>query len=379
MKVLVVSKYNKESAKDWSGTPHFIYRQIENLYDEVSMFTPQKRIIFRLFAKIARRFFKIFGNSSIDLTRTHYYSKAIGKEVGTEINRSKPDLVVGIAASIELAYVETDIPIIHLTDATYSKLVNYYQEFTGLWRWLENAGNQIESRIIQNAKAVICSSDWASSSIILDYGKPDGSVFTILLGANVKDMPCAFTPDFKTKFNGTCKLLFVGKDWERKGGDLVLETYNELVRSGFDIDLTIVGCIPTHPTNDPNIHVISHLNKDKIADLKKINDLYNNSSFLIVPTKAEAYGLVFAEAAAFGTPVLAPKTGGVPSIVIDGKTGILLESDASASEYSAQIMDLWSKKKNLYAMSVATRSRFENALNWDQWSKQFDAVVRQIV
>lgn len=379
MKVLVVSKYNIKSSKDWSGTPYFIFKQINHLYDDVSTFVPQSYGTYRFFAKLVRKFFKYFGNTSIDLTRTHQYSKKIGLEVTREIKRTKPDVIIGLAASIELAYVETDIPIIHITDATYNEMINYYQEFTGLWRWLEDEGNQIEARIIDKARAVICSSDWASSSAKKDYGKPEQSVFTILLGANVKGISHLVAPDFEKKFNGPCKLLFVGKDWKRKGGDLVLEVYQQLISSGFKTELTILGCTPDIPLNDQNIRVISYIDKDIDEDIKMINELYSDSSFLFVPTKAEAYGLVYAEAAAFGTPVIASNTGGIPSIVIDGKTGILLDTNAPASEYCAQITQLWSKKQELQTMSHATRDRFEDVLNWDHWSKQFDAVVKQVV
>lgn len=379
MRVMIVSKYDPTSAQNWSGTPHFIFSQIEKMSDEVSICTPTSMSWFRLLARIIRRFAKLFGNSSIDLVRTKFYSKLIGIEVAKKIAEVKPDVVVGIAASIELAFVKTDVPIIHLSDATYASMLNYYPEFTGLWRWLVVQGNAIEQGVIENSSTIICSSHWASTSVVHDYNAPLDKVHTILLGANVKKLPVQSETDIEQKFSGVCRLLFVGKEWERKGGDIVLGVYKRLVEAGIETQLTIIGCRGKEIPDDPNITIYENINKDKADHMELFNALFGRASFFIVPSQAEAFGLVYAEAAAYGTPAVGSMTGGIPSIVIDNITGVLLPENATSDDYAKRVIELWRDKDKLRKMSQAAKSRFNNDLSWERWSEEFSAVAKQVI
>lgn len=375
MKIMVVTKYNVETTLAWSGTPYFLVRQIRKMSDEVYVYQPKSMGWFRRFSKIFRRSVQMFGNSSIDLTRTCYYSRNIAEEVILEVNRVKPDVIVGVAASIELAFLETEVPIIHISDATFEAMLGYYPEFTGLWNWLKKDGHEIERRIIQSSGAIVCSSQWAKNSMISDYHACLNKIHVIPLGANIKDVPKLTKCDVNKKFEGKCKLLFVGKDWGRKGGEIVLETYRKLIEYGIDAELTVIGSkispIPAHP----NINIYAHLNKDLKEDLDIFNSIFTEASFFILPAKAEAFGIVYAEAAAFGTPVLGPNTGGVSSVVEDNVTGALLSEDASADQYAERIHELWNNKEMLYEMSLAARQRFSADLNWNRWASDFMVVI----
>jgi spore coat protein SA len=55
--------------------------------------------------------------------------------------------------------------------------------------------------------------------------------------------------------------------------------------------------------------------------------VYHAADFAVVPsTWAEPFGMVALDAAAAGLPVIASRTGGLPEIVVDGQTGLLIES-----------------------------------------------------
>jgi len=379
MRVMIVSKYDPTSAQNWSGTPHFIFSQIEKISDEVYICTPSSMLWFRLFSRVIRRFARMLGNSSIDLVRTKYYSKSIGNEVARTIAKIKPDIVVGIAASIELAYVKTDVPIIHLSDATYASMLNYYPEFTGIWKWLAAQGNAIEQGVIENSTTIICSSHWASTSVIKDYSAPLDKVHTILLGANVKQLPEQSKTDIVQKFSGICRLLFVGKEWERKGGDIVLGVYKHLVGAGIETELTIIGCRGKEIPDDPNISIYENINKDRADHVELFNSIFGRASFFIVPSKSEAFGLVYAEAAAYGTPAVGSMTGGIPSIVIDDITGVLLPENATSDDYAKRVIELWRDKDKLMEMSLAAKSRFNSDLSWERWSEEFSSVAKKII
>ena len=83
-----------------------------------------------------------------------------------------------------------------------------------------------------------------------------------------------------------------------------------------------------------------------------------------MPSVAEAYGLVYAEAAAFGVPAVGVRTGGVPTIVVDDETGLLEEPDAGAERYAARMLALLRDRASYERMARAARRRAEQRLNW---------------
>lgn len=379
LKVLYVSHHDPENMKSWSGTPHFIYEELVEAFERVEVCIPSSLGWFRFLSKVVKKLFSYVGSSSVDLTRTIFYSRRIATEISEKIKFVEPDLIVGVAASIELAFVETDIPIIHVSDATFAAMIGYYPEFSNIWPWLEAQGNAIENRIIQNANAVVCSSDWASESVINHYGAEDKKVFTLLLGANLKDLPHLSQDVIDNKFEGTCKLLFIGKEWHRKGGDIALDVFNLLRQANMDAEITIVSSQCPRQTNNSAITVIDGLSKDTDAGLDLFNTLFLESSFFLLPTRAEAFGLVYAEAAAFGSVAVGPSTGGVANIIEDNKTGLLLPASATAEEYAQRIIDIWENKDQLKSMSKAAREKFDTQLSWSHWGENFSKIAVDVV
>jgi glycosyltransferase involved in cell wall biosynthesis len=97
----------------------------------------------------------------------------------------------------------------------------------------------------------------------------------------------------------------------------------------------------------------------------RLAELYARSHFLVMPSNAEAFGLVYAEAAAFGVPSVATRTGGVPTVVVDGETGILDDPGAGAESYAGRILALMKDRPRYEARARAAVSRSATMLNWD--------------
>jgi glycosyltransferase involved in cell wall biosynthesis len=56
-------------------------------------------------------------------------------------------------------------------------------------------------------------------------------------------------------------------------------------------------------------------------------ELLKRSDIFVSASESESFGLVFAEAMSFGLPVVACRVGGIPEVVVDGKTGLLVEAN----------------------------------------------------
>ena len=172
-------------------------------------------------------------------------------------------------------------------------------------------------------------------------------------------------------------LLFVGKDWERKGGPLTLEVARGLRAAGIpNVRLHIVGGNPAIPADLRDIVTVHGLlRRSDSIESKKLRELFLTSHFLIVPTQAECFGVVFAEAHAFGLPAVSRAVHAVPSIIEDGVTGIVQAESDPASKYVERILAIARDRNAYLRMAYAARARFETKLNWESFA---DAIAEQM-
>jgi glycosyltransferase involved in cell wall biosynthesis len=115
------------------------------------------------------------------------------------------------------------------------------------------------------------------------------------------------------------RVLFMGGDFPRKGGDDLLAAWQA---GGFpDAALTLVTDWPVaHDQLPPGVTVIGGVT----PDTPRWTELWRNADLFVMPTRHEAFGVVFQEAAAAGVPVVGTSINAVPEIVVDGHTGLLI-------------------------------------------------------
>jgi glycosyltransferase involved in cell wall biosynthesis len=113
-------------------------------------------------------------------------------------------------------------------------------------------------------------------------------------------------------------ILFVGMEWERKGGPLLVAAFRRVLREHPDAKLLIVGCAPA--VSVPNCEILGLLPIEEVATH------FRRANVFCMPTRCEPFGVVFVEAMFAGLPVVATKLGALPDMVQDGVNGFLIES-----------------------------------------------------
>jgi glycosyltransferase involved in cell wall biosynthesis len=370
MRIAFLSQGDLNNPSVSSGMPHFIFRELAKRSKKIAHFsTPSlDRFLFRSQTALRRS-----GMSGFDPLREDIAARTYSLFLHRELKAFDPDIVFAVVASPMIARLKSVAPIVHFSDSTYASLLNYYPGCTGLSRRTIRQGNLMESRALQNATIILFPSQWATDSAINDYKIDPAKIHTVPIGANFYAVePTSFV---SSNWSDVCRLLFVGVDWERKGGDVARAVLVELLNRGVRAELHVVGCNP--PAGHSHPQMVCHGFLTKTSDQAKLTELFSRAAFLIVPSRQEAYGIVFAEASAFGTPSLATRTGGIPSVVQQGVNGFLFAPEATAAEYVDKICQLWGNQTAYMAIRRSSHQRFLDTLNWTTWGDRVMEIIGQ--
>jgi glycosyltransferase involved in cell wall biosynthesis len=238
-------------------------------------------------------------------------------------------------------------------------------------------GNRIEKKALDNASACIFTSDWAANSALNHYKIPEHKIHLIPWGPNLESIPLR-EEVLAPRQTDTCNLLFLGVEWQRKGGEIAFNAFKHLKNRGYNVKLTICGCIPPEQFQDNDMTVIPFINKNKPESKQQFHQLMLSHHFLVLPTRAECYGVVFVEASAYGMPSVTTDTGGIASVVHNGVNGKRLPLTAGAEDYANFIEQVFYTEGKYQAMNLSTRDFFEQELHWDNFSRKLKLIIDSV-
>ena len=271
--------------------------------------------------------------------------------------------------------------MVYTWDCTFSGLLNTYPHFLNLCQESIQLGIRMEQFALSKCSLAIFPSEWAVRTALDNYQVDPDKVKVVPYGANLS---CHRTSeDIKTivdhRPSNCCNLLFIGIDWERKGGAIAYGVTKKLNELGLKTKLTIVGCNPD--INDPipdYIEILGFINKFTDNGFKKIGNLLANSHFLILPSRAENYGIVFCEASSFGTPSISTNVGGISTAINDGVNGKLFPLNIDISEYCNYILALFDEYSKYKSLALSSFDEYQRRLNWTVAAKAFKSLLMQL-
>jgi glycosyltransferase involved in cell wall biosynthesis len=190
-----------------------------------------------------------------------------------------------------------------------------------------------------------------------------------------------FKPIKRKKINekdDNINLVFVGQIMPEKGIDVLVKATIKAIKLGKNINLTIIG----------DGHLKFYL-KELSKKYKQIkwagfinnqNDIvnyYRNSDLSVLLSRwDEAFAMVLLESLACGTPVLATKKGGTPEIIIQNKTGFLIDN-LNENKLINILMNL--DKKEIKKMRPYCRKIIEQKFNLDSFGKNHEELYLEII
>ncbi len=364
MKIAYVTADDPHNLKSWSGLSHHIAESLKPHGAEIHYLGPLKSVVSPTM-ELRRRFWKLLGRNLLE-DREPSIVKGWGRQVAEKLRGLRVDAIVATHTEL-LAEFESDLPIAYWSDSNFGCMLGAYPYFQALNPFVIRRGHAYERRALKRADLVIYACDWARDAAIQLYGADPAKVKVIPFGANIRCDRTSADVDqlIAARPKDRCNLLFLGKVWSRKGGDIALAVAKELNQSGLPTTLTLIGSEPPKEIVLPSfVRKTGFINKSDPAGLKQFNYLIAESHFLILPSRAEAFGIVFCEAASFGVPSLATRVGGIPTAVRDGANGRTFPLAAPPSEYAAFVRELFGNYAAYEALARSAFREFETRLNW---------------
>lgn len=172
---------------------------------------------------------------------------------------------------------------------------------------------KLEQRVFAAATGITCFSQFVRRSVIEDYGVPEEKVTTIYPATRLSSFA-----GIKRRYTAAdpIRLLFVGNDFVRKGGEDLLAVFKEGV--GAECELDIVSNDPIDVAGVPG----ARLHKGIRPYSEELIRLYSAADIFVMPTHEDCLGHVFVEAMAAGLPTVGSTVMAVPEVVRDGSTGL---------------------------------------------------------
>jgi glycosyltransferase involved in cell wall biosynthesis len=369
MKIAYVTTYDAKDIKKWSGVGYHIARALENqslLLEYIGSLKEKYSLPLKAKQYLSNYFSKKLPIKRYLRDRDTLIVKNYAHQVSSKLSKINPDLVFS-PGTIPIAYLECNQPIAFWTDCTFSGLIDFYPEFTNLSKETIRDGHALESSALNRCKLAIYSSEWAAQTAIDCYQVDPGKVKVVPFGANIE---CNRSlDDLKTivdsRPSNKCKLLFLGVNWYRKGGDIAFEVVKELNKIGLNTELTVVGCLPTVNEPLPNfVKSIGFISKSTEEGRNQINKFLAESHFLILPTIADCNPIVFCEANSFGVPCLSTNVGGIPTVTKDDVNGKTFPKGTSIAEYCAYVYKLFSDYSQYKKLALSSFNEYQSRLNW---------------
>ena len=363
----VTPYYDPRDIRRGSGTFYYMSRELERQGCQLRYFGPvafQEPVVVRPLRAWAKRVQKGRYMTYLDPA----VASALGKALAAELRGLDVDLVLtndpGVAAGLDVPFPVVYYSDVMLPASGVASVLRGMVAYRQVPLWALRRYQRTMRLCLERAALAVFPAQWQLEQA-RGYGVDVEKLHLVSFGANIPDPgpEVAEQRDFSINAQQRkVKLLFVGTDWERKGGDIAVAVTNLLRGEGVDASLDVVG----KNLQGMPLYIRSHgqLHKNNPEEWDLMDRLYRASDVFILPSRSEGSVIAPREAAAYGLPTLAYRIEGMLNSVIDGQSGVLLESGNGPGDFAEVILD-WLKNPDAFQhLCLGAREFYESDANW---------------
>ena len=229
-----------------------------------------------------------------------------------------------------------------------------------------------EQKFYRHVNLVFTMSEWLRQSMIEDFGVAPENVIAIGAGPNLSYAQQIIDSPGAPEHYENKTILFVGVDFEGKGGPTLLEAFRRVRKEIPNAKLRIVGCNVT--LDEPGVEVIGMLDKSDPKQENRLRQIYDEASLFALPTRFDCFGVAFVEAMHHRLPCIGSNICAIPELIRDGETGFTLPPQ-DASQWADKIILLLRDER--LAQKMGDRG-FEYATSRYRWDLVVDRMLKSI-
>ncbi|WP_167854878.1 glycosyltransferase family 4 protein [Mangrovimicrobium sediminis] len=377
----MISQHDVLDPNAMSGTPNKAYQALCAAGYAVTPIFPQPRphtLPFRAMRRLREYRDRLLPPSP----RREYEAKfraarEAAAQVAVELGKHDVDALLGVCAGEIIAFLPTDLPMVFASDATAATILESYAMYATRSDGLKRAKHEIEQLSLDRASHFAAAAEYVAASAIADYHQSPEKVCCIEFGSNVVN---AGEPiSIRAPDPGNFQLVLVAADPVRKRLDFCVEVVEALHQRGWNTTLTFIGGESPIARESPHVNWLGRLQLSDPRDQARHREALQACDWMILPSRAEAFGIAPCEAAQFARPSIVSDVGGLPTVVRHGETGIVMPAEASAQDYAEALIAASSDAARYTALCENARERAENVLNWDAWARRVGALVERCV
>ena len=272
------------------------------------------------------------------------------------------------------AYASRDlmdrVPSILSVDCTQSCVIQ--DATSALERWSLQFNVRRDGDILKRGAAIVSTSHWAEHDIRRLYPDCHTPIHVMPNPVRLDLFDRGWIDERRARDGVRPQCLFIGGDFHRKGGHDLLEAWE---RGGFArrADLTLVTAAPPSATLPAGVRLQTgvRLNTPEWTTAWRRADLF------VMPTRNEAFGLVYQEAAAAGLPAIGSRLNAIPEIIEDGRTGLLV-TPGDIPELTAALDHLLASAAVREQLGRAARAKVEQDADPDVHRARLVALITQV-
>ncbi len=238
----------------------------------------------------------------------------LGNPIRAEINSFKPDLV-HFSGQYPAAAFRRDMGCSVVTATFDSTRVSMEEQTRGAF-WSE-ANFAAERELLNGIDYLFPMTDWAARSAIEDYDVPESKMEIIFPSLDPKAVGTRETQGRSP----VPRVIFIGNDFVRKGGDRLFRWATGPLAGQFELHI-----VSRHPSvrtlKAPGVVVHGAVPHDRL-----MRDILPNMDLLCLPTRSEMSAYVLVEAALAGVPALTSALGGITELIRQDETGWALPAE----------------------------------------------------
>ena len=177
------------------------------------------------------------------------------------------------------------------------------------------------------------------------------------------------------------RIVCVGRLSPEKGFDVAVKAFARVVHRFPRALLIIAGDGPERAALEKQVDELKLSDRVKMVGWvapDNVSSLLNTATQVVIPSRSEGFGLVALQAALVARPVVATRVGGLPEVVVNGETGLVVESENSKALAEAMVF-LLTHPKHAARVGQAAQMRASELFSWERHVDAYDALYQRLI